>query len=359
MNQNRVNKIIQNMNDNNLKQILVTSTASIFYLTGKWIEPGERMLALYINSNGNTKFFVNALFPIEEDLGVDMEVYSDSEDPIERLLPFIDENEVLGIDKQWPSHFLISLMNKNSNLKFKDGSSVVDEARMVKDNEEIELMIEASKVNDKAMEELIRDVIPKNITENKACKLLGDIYEKYETHEFSFYPLIAYGKNAAEPHHSSDDSKLEIGDSIILDIGGKTNFYCSDMTRTVFFGKPKEEYIKIYNTVLEANLKAIEAVKPGVRFCDVDKVARDVITKAGYGEYFTHRTGHNAGIDVHEFPDVGANNEMLIKEGMIFSIEPGIYIQGKVGVRIEDLVLVTKDGCKVLNSYPKELQIIE
>ena len=172
MNQNRVNKIIQNMNNNNLKQILVTSTASIFYLTGKWIEPGERMLALYINSSGSTKFFVNALFPIEEDLGVDMEVYSDSEDPIERLLPFIDENEVLGIDKQWPSHFLISLMNKNSNLKFKDGSSVVDEARMIKDNEEIELMIEASKVNDKAMEELIRDVIPKNITENKACKLL-------------------------------------------------------------------------------------------------------------------------------------------------------------------------------------------
>ncbi|MCY6370770.1 M24 family metallopeptidase [Clostridium ganghwense] len=359
MKNKRLERIIFNMKENNLEQIIITSTASIFYITGKWIEPGERLLALYINTKGDKKLFINELFPINEDLGVELQIYSDSEDPIELLASEVEENKSLGIDKEWPSHFLINLMGKKQGIKFVNGSPIVDRVRMIKDSEEIDLMREASRINDIAMNDLIRKVIPKQYTEKKACKLLGDIYEKYGTDSFSFYPLIAYGFNAAEPHHSSDNSKLKVGDSIILDIGGRTNNYCSDMTRTVFYKQASEESKKIYNIVLEANLKAIQAVKPGVRFCDIDRTARQVIEKAGYGKYFTHRTGHNIGIDVHEFPDVGGVNEMCVEEGMIFSIEPGIYINENLGVRIEDLVVVTKDGCEVLNKYPKELQIIE
>ncbi|MCY6485788.1 Xaa-Pro peptidase family protein [Clostridium aestuarii] len=354
----RIERIINNMKKHNLQQIIITSTSSIFYLTGEWIEPGERMLALYINVEGDKKLFINELFPINRDLGVDLEVYNDAQDPIKLLVPVVNRNNVIGIDKEWPSHFLISLMEKMGGINCVNGGPIVDEVRMIKDDEEIELMREASRINDKAMGDLIK-MLSKDYSEKKACKMLGDVYEKYGTSSFSFYPLIAYGANAAEPHHSSDESMAKKGDSVILDIGGRTNNYCSDMTRTVFYKEPEEEYKKIYNIVLQANLKGIEAVKPGVRFSDIDKASREVIEKHGYGKYFTHRTGHNVGIDVHEFPDVGASNEMIVQEGMIFSIEPGIYISDKVGVRIEDLVLVTKDGCEILNKYPKELNIIE
>lgn len=358
MNYERLKRIIKNMEKHNLQQILITSTSSIFYLTGKWIEPGERMLALYINTNGTIKLFINELFPIEcNDL--DVEIYKDGENPIKRLLNVIDYNKKLGIEKEWPSHFLISLINEKSTIKFINGSPIIDEVRMIKDAEEIAAMKEASKINDKVIKDLIENVIPKNISEKKACKLLDELYEKYGTDSFSFYPLIAYGSNCAEPHHNSNNSYLKDGDTIIMDIGGRTNYYCSDMTRTVFYKKVKDEHKKIYDIVLEANQMAIASVKPGVRFCDIDRAARDVISKAGYGKYFTHRTGHNIGIDVHEFPDVSEVNPMIVQKGMIFSIEPGIYLPGDMGVRIEDLVLVTNSGCEVLNSYPKEMQIIE
>jgi Xaa-Pro dipeptidase len=131
------------------------------------------------------------------------------------------------------------------------------------------------------------------------------------------------------------------------------------MTRTVFYKKADDLQRKIYNIVLEANLKAIETVKPGVRFCDIDAAARNHIENFGFGGYFTHRTGHSIGLDVHETGDVSAVNTDIVQEGMIFSIEPGIYLPGKFGVRIEDLVLVTSTGCEVLNHFPKELQIID
>jgi Xaa-Pro dipeptidase len=356
MEQLRLENILKNMKKHNLEQMLVTSPASIFYLTGKWIEPGERMLTLYINTNGKTKLFINALFPISEDLGVELEVFSDTDDSVEILSKYI-ENKKLGIDKTWPSHFLIRLMEKKPDINFVNGSPIVDEVRMIKDNKEIELMREATRVNDKVMWDIV-NILGGNYEEKKVCKLLEEVYEKYGTNSFSFHPLIAYGKNAAEPHHDSDNTKLMEGDSIIIDIGGRTNMYCSDMTRTVFYKKVSEEQKKVYNLVLEANKNAIQAVKPGVRFCDIDFAARSAIDKAGYGKYFTHRTGHNIGIEVHEFPDVSSNNEMIVQKGMIFSIEPGIYLPDNFGVRIEDLVVVTDNGCEVLNSYSKELKVI-
>lgn len=353
----RLKRILDNMQKHNLEQMIITSPASIFYLTGKWIEPGERMLALYINNRGDKKLFLNALFPVSENIGVDIEVYNDNENPIELLSKHILKTS-LGVDKNWPAHFLIELLNKECGVTFVNGGAIIDEVRMIKDEEEINLMREASKVNDKVMKDIV-GLLSQGYTEKKACKKLLDIYEKHGTDSFSFYPLIAYGKNAAEPHHDSDDSILKEGEGIILDIGGRTNMYCSDMTRTVFFQEPNEEQKKIYNIVLKANLKAIEAVKPGVKFSDIDRAARKVIEEAGYGKYFTHRTGHNIGIDVHEYPDVGSANDMIVKKGMIFSIEPGIYILGNCGVRIEDLVVVTEDGCEVLNGYTKELQVLK
>lgn len=358
MKQNRVNNVIKAMEKQGLKQIVVTAPPSIFYLTGKWISPGERMLALYLNVNGNHKFIVNKLFPIYEDLGVDIKWYTDIEDPIEALCEVVDKEEALGIDKNWPAHFLINIMNREGAKGFVNSSPIVDRLRMIKDEEEIELMKKSSKINDKVMTTLCNS-LKEGYSEKYYCNLLAELYEKEGVNSFSFSPIIATSQNGADPHHKSGKTELKKGQSIVIDIGGVYNYYCSDMTRTIFFGEePNERHKEIYNIVKEANLKAIATVKEGVKFSDIDKAARGHIEAAGYGEYFTHRTGHSIGIEGHDFGDVSSINHEEVKAGMIFSIEPGIYLKDDFGVRIEDLVLVTKDGCEVLNSLSKEVTII-
>ncbi|MCT4593835.1 MAG: Xaa-Pro peptidase family protein [Anaeromicrobium sp.] len=355
MKKERLNRILENMDKHHIEQLIITCPNSIFYLLEKWIHPGERMLALFINKEKKAKLIINELFPIEGDLGVDLVVYNDTENPINYLGKFINKEILMGIDKEWPSRFLIELLNQMEGLKVTNSSIVIDEVRMIKDKEELDLMRKASRINDKAMGELLEYVKEGKYTEAQLGKILGTIYAKYGGDGFSFSPLICYGENAAEPHHSSDDTILKENSSIIIDIGCFRQNYASDMTRSFFYGEPSEEYKEIYELVRKANKTAIGAVRPGVKFSEIDKAARKVIEDGGYGKYFTHRTGHNIGINVHEFPDVSSANHMPVQEGMVFSIEPGIYIPGKYGVRIEDLVVVTKDGCEVLNQYPKEL----
>lgn len=359
MNNNRLNKIYENMQSYNIEQLIITSTDSIFYLIGKWIDPGERMLSLFIKKNQKPKLIINKLFPINDNIGVDIIYYDDTQNPVDYLLNLIDPANTMGIDKEWPSRFLIDLLNNTKDLKVINSSQIIDEVRMIKDKEEIQLMRESSKINDEVMREIFHIIKNNKHKESHIKSMLDNLYVKYGGDKCSFSPLICFGKNASEPHHSSDDTSLEKNNCIIVDIGGLYKGYCSDMTRSFFYGEPNDEYIKIYNLVKEANEKAIDMIKPGVKFSDIDKTARTIIEKAGYGEYFTHRTGHNIGISVHEYPDVSLSNDMTVKEGMIFSIEPGIYLSNKYGVRIEDLVLVTKDGCQVLNKYPKELTLIK
>jgi Xaa-Pro dipeptidase len=218
-------------------------------------------------------------------------------------------------------------------------------------------MREASRLNDDAMTMLI-DALHEDMTEKEMEDRLREIYDSLGAEGFSFTPIIAYGKNGANPHHENSHRLLKEGDSVILDIGCRKDNYASDMTRTVFYMEVDEKAKEVYETVLKANRKAIDKVKPGVKFSEIDEAARAVIEEKGYGKYFTHRTGHSIGIEVHEYGDVSSANEDLLMPGMIFSVEPGIYLEGELGVRIEDLVLVTEEGHEVLNSYPKDLQII-
>ena len=228
---------------------------------------------------------------------------------------------------------------------------------MKKDKQEQELMIEASRINDLAMNDVI-ELCSQDLTEEQVAEQLPDIYRKYGAEGNSFEPIVAFGKNGANPHHGNDDSRLQPGDSIIIDMGCKYKGYCSDMTRTVFYKQISEQALEVYDLVKKDNEAAEAMIKPGVKLCEIDKVARDLISEAGYGKQFNHRLGHFIGRDVHEYGDVSSQFEMEVEEGMIFSIEPGVYLEGQFGVRVEDLVLVTKDGCRVLNSYTKDVQII-
>ena len=353
----RIKKVCSKMKEDNIGQMLVSDPYSIFYLVGKKIEPGERLFILSIESSGELKLFINRLFPISEIDGVEIIWLDDTDDQMKILSGVVKDSGVVGVDKNLRARFLIPLMNTKAGIKFIEASYLVDDLRSRKDLEEIKKMKDASKLNDSAMGKM-QEKLSEDLTEKEMSTYLMEVYNSLGAYEFSFDPIIGYGDNAADPHHVIDNSKKKVGDSIVVDMGCILNDYCSDMTRTFFYREVSEEAKKVYETVLAANLAGIAAAKPGARFCDVDKAARDVIEKAGYGKYFTHRTGHSIGMETHEIGDVSSINKNVLQPGNIFSVEPGIYIPGVAGVRIEDLVLITEDGCKVLNSYPKDLTII-
>lgn len=351
----RMQRVLENGNG---RQFLITDPAAVFYLTGKWIFPGERFLGLLIRQDRPPVMFVNELFQFEEDLGLKVIYYKDSDSVNEILSAEIDRKRILGVDKNLPARFLIPMMDDGLASGFVNGSPAADYARAVKDEEEIALMRESSRINDLAMAEFRKLIVPE-ITEKEAAGQMLEIYRKLGAEAYSFDPIAAFGKNAADPHHMPDDTVLKEGDTVLFDVGCKYHSYCSDMTRTFFYKKePSEEQKRIYNLVKAANEAAEEYVRPGVRLCDIDAKARDIITEGGYGKYFTHRLGHFIGTEDHEYGDVSSSFTDQVVPGNIFSIEPGIYHPVQ-GCRIEDLILVTDDGHEVLNHYPHEIQIID
>lgn len=357
MNKERIDGVIANMKEAGLDYLLISEPSSIDYLIDYVNNPGERMYVLMLGTKGDHKLFFNKLFFVDKDLGIDIVWHSDVDDATQTIVDNLKDAKKIGVDKHWSANFLLDLMEKLPDVKFVNGSKCVDYKRMVKDDHEQQLMIEASRINDQAIHEVIHQV-SLGLSELEVAAKLGDIYSKFGGEGNSFDAIIAYGANGANPHHENDASCLKPGDSIIIDMGCKYQGYCSDMTRTVFYKEVSQEAKEVYELVKAANEAAEAMIKPGVRLCDIDKTARDLITKAGYGKEFNHRLGHFIGKDVHEYGDVSVNFDLEVQEGMIFSIEPGVYLPGKFGVRIEDLVLVTKDGCKVLNSYTKDLIVI-
>ena len=354
----RLERILIRMEENGIPQMILSDPVAVFYLTGKWIFPGERLMALYLNINGNHKLVLNELFPQEKDLGVDLVWYNDVQDGVEILSRFVEKNQVVGIDKNWPARFLLRLQELGGGSRFVNDSYMVDQVRMIKDEKEQELMRKSSQINDRVMEKLI-PWVGTGMTEEELSEKTLELYKEAGCEGVSFPPITAYGKGAADPHHVTDSSRGAYGECVVLDIGGMKDHYASDMTRTVFLGTVSERQREIYEIVLEANLRGIAAAKPGNRMCDVDRACREYIEEKGYGKYFTHRTGHSIGLEDHEAGDVSSVNETVIQPGQCFSVEPGIYLpEEHIGVRIEDLVLITETGCEVLNSFPKDLMVI-
>ena len=352
----RIARVVARMQEEGLSQILVTAPNSVYYLTGMYVEPGERMLALLVRDDGTVTLFANRLFALTDASTVPLVEFDDTEDSVAVLAACLKPGAV-GIDKFWPSQFTIRLMAARRDIVPVLGSRPVDLCRMQKDDEEIRLMVEASKFNDKIIENTITHIAP-GMTEAEVSEMYSRYAKAEGIHGSSFEALICFGANCAEPHHATDDTRLQDGDSIILDVGVPYRRYCSDMTRTVFFRSATDEQKRVYDIVEKANAAGRAAVRPGVALRDVDRAARKVIEDAGYGKYFIHRTGHNIGLDVHELPDVSATSEAVALPGMCFSVEPGVYLPGRFGVRVEDLVCVTEDGCLTLNALPRDFRVI-
>lgn len=357
MNNDKFTKILSAMTHSGIPQLLISDPAVIYYLTGVSFQPGERMLVLVLRADGQNRFFINDLFRQTRDLGVPITYYNDTEDGVALVAKALIPGEAVAVDKNWPARFLLRLQELHGG-KCVNSSSIVDGVRAIKTPEEQEKMRIASRLNDQVMDRIIH-ALPEDHTETELADLLLQYYLDAGCSGYSFEPITAFAGNAADPHHVTDGSRGKRGDCVVLDIGGRKDDYCSDMTRTVFLGEVSDRQREIYEIVKEANLRGIAAAKPGARMCDVDKAARDYIAEKGFGKYFTHRTGHSIGLEVHEAGDVSAINEAVIRPGQCFSVEPGIYIPEEgIGVRIEDLVLITEDGCEVLNHYPKDLTVV-
>ena len=249
-------------------------------------------------------------------------------------------------------------MEELLGLTLHDGASVIAGLRASKDADEVAAIIAAQRIAEKALDDVLGLIRPGMTEQEVAAELVYRMY-KYGGEANSFDPIVVTGAKSSLPHGVPGDKVIADGDFITMDFGTMYNGYCSDMTRTVAVGHATEEMKKVYNTVLEAQLAGIAAAAPGVTGQTIDGAARAVIEKAGYGPYFGHGFGHSLGLEIHEAPNANSSNAQPLPEGAVISAEPGIYLPGRFGVRIEDMLWLHDSGAENLTKAPKELIILE
>lgn len=244
------------------------------------------------------------------------------------------------------------------NCNFIELADKINSLRIIKNDEEIEYLSRAEKIGDEAFNHIL-SVLHPGMTELEVALELEIAMKKRGATAVSFDTIAAFGSNSSLPHAKVSDKKLEEGSFLTMDFGCIYNNYCSDMTRTVFIGEnPSERQLLVYNTVLKAQQEALRVIKPGMKCNEVDRVARDVIKDAGFGDYFGHGLGHGVGLFIHEEPRFSPKCNDILKPGVVITVEPGIYLPGEFGVRIEDMVVITEDGYRNLTNSPKELIMI-
>ena len=308
--------------------------------------------AVFLNLDGNRYVITDGRYVLDAKEKANAEVV-EAKDLVKKARELILKHKIkrLKIDpKNWDKKSYSSLAKV---VLLKDEIDMSHKKRMIKTQKELELIKKAAKEGALAFEEFKKE-IEENIDEFELSFRFKEKLTNRGRRSLSFEPIVAINENAAKPHAEVSEKILKKGDLLLLDAGLKYERYCSDRTRTIFVGdnismskfqKFKDSKIqKVYDIVLKAQEAAIKAIKVGVKFKELDKIARDVISNAGYGKYFVHSLGHGVGLDIHEYPYVNSKNETRVQEGMVFTIEPGIYIPKEFGVRIEDMVIIDFDG---------------
>lgn len=350
MNDKRVERVRAQMRAQQIEQLIVTQPQSIYYLTGEWVSPLDRLDALVLTHDSASMLCYN--LAVIEPENCKTVIYSD----MGRALPCLFEllrRVPTGIDGGMPARFSLPVAQELAGTPVK-ACDCVELARMVKDEDEIERLKYASEQTDRVFERAFARAKP-GMSEEEIARVFAQEFEAVGAGVFPGLPMVAVGAGTADEHHSTGKARLRMGDALMSDTGMRMNGYYSDTTRTVFMGAPSDEQRRVYQIVLEANLAAIDAIRPGALLWDVDAAARRVITRAGYGEYFTHKTCHGVGIDFHELPTCRDDCPVVLEPGMAFSVEPGIYLPGKFGVRIEDLAIVAPGGAQIVTHCNKAL----
>lgn len=363
MKNERIQQLMQWMKIENISASLITSKANVFYLSNFYTDPHERLVAILLFPNEAPVIIVPNMEKEQvKASGWQYEIlgYSDTDNPWELVQKAANHARVnkLAIEKE---HLIYERAEKLNDIfsspKLVSVEEKLQELRILKDAQEIELLREAAKLADYGVEVGV-SAIKEGITELEVLATIEYELKKKGILAMSFSTMVLTGEKTAAPHGKPGLDLIKRGDFILFDLGVVYKGYCSDITRTVALGEVTDKQREIYETVLEAEIAALHASKPGVKIGDLDTIARTIITEKGYGDYFTHRIGHGLGIDVHEFPSMNATNTRELQVGMTYTIEPGIYLPGAGGVRIEDDVLITDSGFETLTSYPKELQIL-
>jgi Xaa-Pro dipeptidase len=359
----RIEQLEQSMNEKGWDSLLVTDPKHVYYLTGFASDPHERFLGLLLVRGEEPTLIVPALDAEAANAASTVKnivTHSDTDNPyalLQRL--FKGSIGTLGIEKEQLTVARYEELSAAVSAKqYADIGPLLRGMRVNKSPEEIKRMKHAMELIEEVLRQGLKSV-KTGVTEIEIVAELEYLMKKLGAQGPSFETMVLSGPKTALPHGTPGDRKIQHGDLLMFDMGVYADGYASDITRTFAVGDISPELKKIYNAVLEANLQGIQAIKPGVTLASVDKAARDAIENAGYGPYFLHRLGHGLGMDVHEYPSVHGNNADLVQPGMVFTVEPGVYVAGLGGVRIEDDIFVTDNGVEVLTSYPKELTILE
>lgn len=348
--------------------IVLFPSRNLEYLTGFAEEPSERPLLLFLTVDHEPVFFVPKLAAQQVDDQTPVETirtWSDAEGPTEPLAELCSELDLstnachLLVDETMWARFTHLLESTLPSATFGLADEILAELRIRKDDTELAALQAAGSAADTAMtavRDLGSDAI--GITEAELATRIETELTDAGGDALSFEPIVGSGPNGAMPHHTHNDRVIQAGEPVVVDFGTRVDGYPSDQTRTIIFdGEPSKEFQAVHDIVLQAQKAAIESVEPGVTAGAVDAAARDVITEAGYGEQFIHRTGHGVGLDIHEAPMIVDGSDQLLEPNMVFSVEPGVYLPGEFGVRIEDLVVVTTDGAKRLNTTSRDWRI--
>jgi Xaa-Pro aminopeptidase len=360
----RLARARKELGERGMDALLLGPSADLRYLTGYQAPPLERMTLLVLPAAGDARLVVPALeAPLARDHlgGLDLEVtaWQETEDPVAPVRAALEAAGAaagrLGVGDQLWSAFLLRLQAALPGAAFAAASTVTRYLRMRKDPEEVEALARAAAAIDRVADGL-EGLRWAGRTE---LELAGEIQAAIrDGHDEVCFAIVGSGPNAASPHHVAAGRVIQPGDAVVVDIGGRLDGYCSDTTRTLVVGEPPPGFQEAYAVLHAAQLAGCAAVGPGVPAEAVDAACREVIAAAGHGEHFIHRTGHGIGLEEHEDPYIVAGNREPLEPGMTFSVEPGIYLPGRFGARIEDIVTCTDHGARRLNTTSRQLRVV-
>lgn len=361
----RIDNLLAELKKQQADSCFISSQANVYYLSGYYTDPHERVIGIILIDQLDPIFLLPKMEENDarkagwEHLIVS---YYDHENPWHCLQAFLKKQEkqptVLAIEKD---HLTIHRYNQLQeifpNVTYTDATEITQNLRLIKSKKEHDLLRSAAELADFGVKTGV-EALKEGVSELDVVATIEHALKKQGIREMSFQTMALFGAKTASPHGNPDKTQLEKNSFVLFDLGVIYQGYCSDITRTVAFGNITDEQKQIYDTVLGAQERAINASKAGTAVGELDKVARNYITEQGYGEYFTHRLGHGLGIETHEYPSMHSENTLPIQSGMCFTIEPGIYVPEVGGVRIEDMLFTTNYMPLELTKYPKTLQII-
>lgn len=359
----RLDAVARAAADGGIDAVLVTPGADMDYLCGYHALPLERLTCLVVRSSGEVAILVPQLevlaaeaSPVPE-LGIAIQGWVETANPHQAVAGLVGRAQKLNVTSQmWAAH-VFALQQALPITRFA-ADTLVATARMRKSPWEAEALREAGAAIDRVHDQ-VAGLLRPGRTEREVGQDIAELIIA-EGHDSVDFVIVASGPNGASPHHDVSDRVIEVGDPVVVDIGGTMpSGYCSDSTRTYAVGVPTAEYLEAYAVLQEAQAAAVAYARPGVTCESVDAAARDILTASGLGEAFVHRTGHGIGMSTHEEPYIVAGNALELETGMAFSVEPGFYLPGKYGARIEDIVIATEDGVINCNHTSHDLVVID